>query len=134
MRVCFHDIHDLSLGLYFDRILEVTNRTLPDNNEFNINDVIEFHNITKYIENDIYHKNWDKEITNNLKSLLGMYKKIIGIFFSKIDNQNIDHFYSTIECNKLSPKCWCKVPTLCFQSNTRFFFLYFTSILTLITI
>ena len=56
-----------------------------------------------------------------------MMSLLIGIIFGS-DVTGLIYF------DELSPKCWCKVPTLRFQSNTRFFFLYFTSILTLITI
>src|SRR5690554_1128355 len=54
-----------------------------------INDVIEFYNIKKYIDNGLFLKSWTQDDIDDFKQKVTEYGKIIGSFFSTIFDANI---------------------------------------------
>ena len=65
-RVKFYSTTDLGNGYQLQKaenILESYN----DTKEYNITELIEFYNITKYIDNKIFLKKWDDTYIDNVK-------------------------------------------------------------------
>lgn len=62
-------------------------------NYTDINDVLELYNIKKYIDNNLYLRNWSQEDIEDFNQKVTEYGKIIGQFFSKIDDKNIVDLY-----------------------------------------
>lgn len=65
-RVKFYSTTDLGSGYQLQKaenILESYN----DTKEYNITKLIEFYNITKYIDNKIFLKKWDDTYIDNVK-------------------------------------------------------------------
>ncbi|RCW28768.1 hypothetical protein [Marinilabilia salmonicolor] len=78
--------HQLSKGEHILR-----NETLS--NYTNINDVLELYNIKKYIDNELFLKDWTVEDIDDFKQKVNEYGKIIGRFMSNINNDNIIDLY-----------------------------------------
>ena len=78
--------HQLSKG---EHIL----RKETSSNYTDINDVLELYNIKKYIDNDLYLRNWTQEDITDFKQKVAEYGKVIGQFMSKIDDSNVVDFY-----------------------------------------
>jgi hypothetical protein len=78
--------HQLSKG---EHIL----RKETSSNYTDINDVLELYNIKKYIDNDLYLRNWTQEDISDFKQKVAEYGKVIGQFMSKIDDSNVVDFY-----------------------------------------
>jgi hypothetical protein len=83
--------HQLSKGEHILRKETLSNYT-------DINDILELYNIKKYIDNDLYLRDWTQEDIEDFKQKVTEYGKIIGQFFSKIDDKNIvDLYEKTLE-------------------------------------
>ena len=65
-------------------------------NYTDINDVLELYNIKKYIDNDLYLRDWLQEDIEDFKKKVTEYGIIIGQFMSKIDDNNIVDLYEKI--------------------------------------
>jgi len=83
--------HQLSKGENILRKETLSNYT-------DINDILELYNIKKYIDNDLYLRDWTQEDIEDFKQKVTEYGKIIGEFFSKINDKNIvDLYEKTLE-------------------------------------
>ena len=84
--------HQLSKGEHILRKETLSNYT-------DINDILELYNIKKYIDNDLYLRDWTQEDIEDFKQKVTEYGKNIGHFFSKIDDNNIVNLYEkTLQC------------------------------------
>jgi hypothetical protein len=91
-RVEFFSKEDLAGGhqlLKGEHILR--KETLSDYTD--INDVLELYNINKYIDNELYLKNWTTEDIDDFKQKVNEYGKIVGRFMSNINDDNIVDLY-----------------------------------------
>lgn len=88
-RVKFYSTTDLGNGYQLQKaenILESYN----DTKEYNITKLIEFYNITKYIDNKIFLKKWDDTYIDNVKKIcIQMKKRIYKYFDEFISEKNI---------------------------------------------
>lgn len=92
-RVKFYSIGDWSSG---DELIKLESKLKcfdKNKTDFDINEITEFFNINKYIENEVYLKSWDIDFINSLKDYNKVLKRIIGIFLSGISNLNILSIY-----------------------------------------
>lgn len=64
-----------------------------------INDVLELYNIKKYIDNDLYLKDWSQDDITDFKQKVNDYGRIIGQFMSGIDDNNILTIYEQVMSN-----------------------------------
>lgn len=81
--------HQLSKGEHILRKETLSNYT-------DINDVLELYNIKKYIDNDLYLRDWSQEDIEDFKQKVTEYGKVIRQFMSKIDNNNVVDLYEKI--------------------------------------
>jgi hypothetical protein len=78
--------HQLSKGEHILRKETLSNYT-------DINDVLELYNIKKYIDNDLYLRDWSQEDIEDFKQKATEYGKVIRQFMSKIDDNNVVDLY-----------------------------------------
>lgn len=79
--------HQLQKG---EKILKAKTKSTYDD----INEILEFYNIKKYIDNEIYLKKWSSEEILEYKQKVADFGKIIGKFISKIDDKNVINLYN----------------------------------------
>ncbi len=97
-RIKFYSIHDLSSGIMLKKIEEmVINGSFKQISD--INDVIEAHNIIRFIDNDITLNNWDDVFKFKYREHKTILWEIIGKFFSNICNENILEIMKSLEAN-----------------------------------
>lgn len=86
--VKFYDKNDMSIGLELQKaepiILSFSETKIYDN----INEVIELYNILNLINTNIPLSSWTDEQYKEYKSIVKKFEKIIGKFFSKINDEN----------------------------------------------
>ena len=93
-RVIFYSPNDWAGGYNLKKTEELL-ETYDENNNYNdINDLLEFYNINKYIENGVYLKDWDTQYIKSIKlKIKSMKSKVFGFFKTEITNDNIIKYY-----------------------------------------
>ena len=91
-RVNFFSKEDMAVGYQLSKGEHIL-RQETLSNYTDINDILELYNIKKYIDNDLYLRDWLQEDIEDFKNKVIEYEKIIGQFMSKIDDNNIMNFY-----------------------------------------
>lgn len=91
-RVKFFSKEDMASGHQLSKGEHILRKDILPNYT-DINDVLELYNIKKYIDNDLYLRDWSQEDIEDFKQKVTEHGKIIGQFFSKIDDNNIVDLY-----------------------------------------
>jgi len=86
-RVVFHSKEDMAGG-YFLQKGEHILRSVTKSDYSDINDILELYNIKKYIDNELYLKNWTQDEIESFKHKAKDYGKVVGQFISTIDETN----------------------------------------------
>lgn len=87
-KVVFHSKEDMAGGYNLQKgehILRADTKT----NYTDINEVLELYNIKKYIDNDLYLRNWTQDDIINFKQKATEYGKVVGRFFAGINDNNV---------------------------------------------
>lgn len=104
-RVRFYSKEDLSfeqnLGL-----AELIFKNFDENNLYDIHDIIEFHHIKLYFDNNTFSKKWSVETINNYKEKLRLIWKTTAKFFDRIDTNNILFFFEELKFDE-QESFWC---------------------------
>ena len=98
-RIKYYSNSDLSTGWNLKKIKEVIENYDEAKENYEINDIIEFYNITQFIDNKIYLNNWDDTYVENLKNTNKKIKASIGKYCSKINNRNVYKTFEDVERN-----------------------------------
>jgi len=72
---------------------------LRDSTKYNytdINDILELYNIKKYIDNELYLRDWTEDDISNFKQKALEFGRVIGQFISTIDGSNFIDLYENI--------------------------------------
>lgn len=96
-RIKYYSKSDLSIGWNLQKIEKVIKEYDEKREDYKINDIIEFYNITKYLDNELYLKNWDNDYIDDLKKINIKLKASIGRYFNNIKNKNIYEIFNLIE-------------------------------------
>ena len=91
-KVVFHSKEDMAGGYNLQKgehILRADTKT----NYTDINEVLELYNIKKYIDNDLYLRNWTQDDITNFKQKATEYGKAVGRFFTAINDYNVVREY-----------------------------------------
>lgn len=96
-RVKYYSKSDLSIGWNLQKIEEVIKEYDEKREDYEINDIIEFYNITKFLDNKLYLKNWDDKYIDNLKSINIKFKANVGRYFNNIRNKNLYEIFDSVE-------------------------------------
>ena len=93
-RIIFYSPNDWAGGYNLkqaEKLLEMYDEKKEYNN---INDLLEFYNLNKYIENGVYLNDWDEQYIESIKlKLKSMKSKIFSFFKNEINNTNIIQYY-----------------------------------------
>ena len=101
-RIKFYSIDDLLVADNLLRIKENIDKYDENKQDYNINDIIEFYNIIKYIDSGCYKKylsNWSNEAICKMENTVKKYKAIVAIYFKSICDENIIVRYQEIQDN-----------------------------------
>lgn len=98
-RIKYYSNSDLSTGWNLRKIEEVIDNYNENKDDYEINDIIEFYNITKFLNNEIYLKNWDEQYIYNLKEINIKLKASIGKYCVKVNNKNLYNIFNSVERN-----------------------------------
>lgn len=101
-RIKFYSIDDLLVADNLLRIKENIDKYDENKQDYNINDIIEFYNIIKYIDSGCYKKylsNWSNEDICKMENTVKKYKAIVAIYFKSICDENIIVRYQEIQDN-----------------------------------
>ena len=94
-KVVFYSKEDMAGGHQLQKgekiLIGKTKSTYDD-----INEVLELYNIKKYIDNEVYLKNWNSEDILKFKQKVSEFGKIVGKFISQIDDNNAIELYNKI--------------------------------------
>ena len=87
-KVVFHSKEDMAGGYNLQKGEHIL-RADTKSNHTDINEVLELYNIKKYIDNDLYLRNWTQNDITNFKQKATEIGKVIGRFFATIDDNNV---------------------------------------------
>ena len=87
-RVVFHSKEDMAGAHYLQKGEEILRADIKSDYS-DINDILELYNIKKYIDNELYLKNWTQDEVESFKQKAEEYGKIIGRFMSTFDDKNV---------------------------------------------
>jgi len=97
-KVVFHSKEDMA-GSYNLQKGEHILRADTKANYTDINEVLELYNIKKYIDNDLYLRNWTQDDITNFKQKATEYGKAVGCFFATINDSNVVSEYEKTSRN-----------------------------------
>ena len=92
--VKFYSTKDLGSGYQLQKAEKII-ESYNDTKEYNITELIEFYNITKYIDNKVFLKKWDNTYIDNVKKICFQMKKRIFKYFDEILSE--DNIKNTIK-------------------------------------
>lgn len=96
-RIKYYSNSDLSTGWNLKKIEEVIENYDETKEDYEINDIIEFYNITQFLNNKLYLNNWDDTYVEKLKNANKKIKASIGKYCSKINNRNLYKIFEDVE-------------------------------------
>lgn len=85
--VKFYSKNDYSVGLNLTKIAAIYNEFSLDN-LYTLNQILELHNCTKYIENELFLEKWDEDYKLFLKDTNRIVKGKIARYFLELDEEN----------------------------------------------
>lgn len=91
-RVEFYSKEDMAGGYQLKKGEDIL-RASVKSNYTDINDIFELYNIKKYIDNELYLKDWTPDDIVDFKQKASDYGKVVGQFISTIDDNNLIEFY-----------------------------------------
>lgn len=80
-RIKFYSINDMVSGENLIRIKGIVDNFDENKKYYNINDIIELYNITKYVDTECYKNyklNWSEDDISKIKDVIKKYKGIIA--------------------------------------------------------
>ena len=93
-RVKFYSVTDLGSGHQLKKAEKVINN-FDKNKEYKIEDILEFYNITKYIDRKMYLEQWNKEYIEEINKIIKEMRKKIFKYID--DNVNEEKFEEIIK-------------------------------------
>lgn len=91
-RVQFYSKEDMASGYQLSKGEHIL-RNETKSNYTDINDVLELYNLKKYFDNELHLTVWTQEEIANFKQKATEYGKIIGQFFSIVNDNNVIELY-----------------------------------------
>jgi hypothetical protein len=96
-KVKFFSADDSSCNYYLPKAENIMNSFDPNKATYTINEIIEFHNISKYIHAEVYLKSWSIEDVAKFKDMIVIFKGIIGKFFNSISDNKIMDLFNAVD-------------------------------------
>lgn len=95
-RVKFYSIEDMSIDDNFNLAIKFIKNLDSNKKDYEINDILEMFNILKLFQNDIL-KQVEKETSDLCKNSKNLISKIIGKYYNKINNDNVNRILVEID-------------------------------------
>lgn len=96
-RIKYYSKYDFMCGENLKKLTEVINK-VDETKNYHVNDIIEFYNCVKYIDNDCYLNSWSTEYIEKIKVKTKILNKIIACFFKTINESNIINTINKVDC------------------------------------
>lgn len=94
-RVVFHSIHDMA-GFHHLQNGEHVLKGLIKPSYTDINEVLELYHISQYLDAGLFLPSWTPADVHTFQVCVSSYKKIIGRFFSNLDDTNIERLFNGV--------------------------------------
>lgn len=94
-RVYFYSKDDLAGGHQLSKGEHILRAEIKSNYS-DINEVLELYNLKKYFDNELYLRSWTQEEIDDFKQKATEYGKVVGKFFSTINDENVFETYQRI--------------------------------------
>lgn len=95
--VKFYSVNDLGCGNNLVLLENVLNNFNSSKEYDDINEILEFYNIQKYLNNKCYLTKWDEETKKRYFDISKRFSGIIGKYFSTLNEGNIFEVYQKIK-------------------------------------
>ena len=96
-RVKFYSTSDWSCGYNLEKLYEVLNNYDDKKEDYDINEIIEFYNMAKFIENECFLVKWSEKEKKQIQDKLPQLKATIGKFCANINNTNFIDLFNNID-------------------------------------
>lgn len=97
-RVKYFDNSDMSVSFYLERLKTVADSVDPATyTPGNINDALELLNIVRFIDNGLFHREWEQSYTDSLKAKSSAIKKLLGKYFGSLTTADIENEIKGLE-------------------------------------
>lgn len=94
-RVVFYSLNDFSNGANLEKAESILNSEVSEEIE-EINDVLELHHISQFIDNGVYLKNWSETDIDAYKERIEAFKNIVKKFITNINDSNFLSYFESI--------------------------------------
>lgn len=95
-RIKFYSRNDLMHGYNLGKIVDIFNRFEECKATLDINDMIEVHNIKKYLDNEVYLNSWTPDEIKRYQSSVKLYFGMVAKFFKSINTDNFIPIYNVV--------------------------------------
>ena len=97
-RVKYFDNNDMSISFYLERLKTVIDSVDPATySPCNINDALELLNITQFVDNSLFHREWEQSYTDNLKAKSLAVKKLLSKYFGSLTSADIKNEINVLD-------------------------------------
>ena len=97
IRIKFYGKPNMMIGYYLSKAEEVLNAVTAQSSASDINEALEYFNIIRYFDQQIYLKAWDSQTIQNYKKRIGDLRKIVGKTFGAMERAAIIDTYTLVE-------------------------------------
>lgn len=96
-RVKFYSATDYSSGFHLWRVKEIIDQFNSNKEDYDINEIIEFYNIIKFVVLKVYLKTWKKKDIEIIEKVCKEYKRIVACYLKGIDDSNFVKLYNKVD-------------------------------------
>jgi len=97
--VKFYSVLDMSNGNQLEVLMRRINEFTTMNNDYSINQILEFYNIVQFINAKVYLPTWSEEDLKKIHYIVPSLNKQVAIFMKSINENNFLSIYSEIDFN-----------------------------------
>lgn len=141
-RVKFYSVNDWAGGYQLKKAEKIINN-FDKNKKYSMEEVLELYNITKYIDNNLFLKNWNtvyiekaKDVTKEMKSIVFKYvdsnisNEDFETILNDVPNQYIDDFFELFEkkIEKINITADIFIKAICERNISIYHILHFKKI------
>ncbi|BBB40730.1 hypothetical protein [Mycobacteroides abscessus] len=86
LRVVFYGANDFAAGWHVRRVAELAEQFDPQNPPTSTEDILELHNVQRYLEHDFFPNDYTPEQRNKATARIAQIRSAVARFFSTIEN------------------------------------------------
>lgn len=96
-RVKFYSTSDYSSGFHLRRVKEIVDQFNSNKVDYDVNEIIEFYNIIKFIDIKAYLITWKEQDIEIIQKVCKEYKRIVACYIKGIDDSNFVELYNKVD-------------------------------------